>query len=1555
MKVEARSSTLLLNFSVAAAYIAAGSLCFALAVYSDYIAPLWLPAGIGLGVLLVWGARVSPAIWITPPLTFLLASAVLPRLPQAEEAFLVIGIGLVSTAQIFAGRDFLEKSSALPGRLSAPREILSLFAIGGVASAALGGIIVVIGLALMRGLSAEAALQLWGVWTIGHATGVVIVAPAVILMFSRDESISLKRKGGVIASLAALLGVTALAFNIVADREQDHSALLFTQDARVFQQRFEEALHAHTQNLDSVARLHKSSNFVEQREFSQFLEGSFEEYPAMLSIMWVRAPVEEGRVAASQGPALVEYPVAYVEPDEWREGLTGFDLAARAPFAEVLKEAARTGNTTVTPPLPPEIWAGAGPQLPFTIVMVVPAFNTADGVSQQGFVAGHIDIAALIQMAGGSSAERTVSLRDITDRKSPLVLYETNVDEESDASFSWARGFSFAGRVWELSVSSNTHFPMSYDNRWQSWAMLIGGMGLAGAIAIFILVLTGRNDVVESLVREKTQQIGASEERLRLLIRHTPAAVAMFDKNMRFIMASNRWSEDYLLGGQDLPGKSIYDVFPEIVRIPGWLDAHKRAMEGEQISREEDAVDWPGMDRQWIKWEARPWRDDVGEIGGIVIFVEVITARKIAERRAELLRNLSIEAASAETIEKGLEATVHMLCEFLDCKVGHGFLWNAEAQRLQSANAWHINEKDPAHQLYKQVTQELSLTPGSGLPGRVLSQKAPVYIDRAQVSGKGEFPRQGLINAMGMRWGVAFPIFIAGEVEAVIELYSAKRIGADSAVRGLFEMVSLQLGRILERTRFRRALNQSYKLNELIVTKAPYMLIATDLDGTVLTFNEAAEKALGYRASEVIGKHTPQRWLKDSEIEDKARQLSEKTGRRVSTALELFTAATLSAGNNEGEWTFVHKDGHEFPVWLAVNPLRDEDGELSGFLGIIRDMTEAKAQEHALIESEQTFRLAMENASIGMALVAPEGNWLKVNSALCELIGYSPEELLSIDFQSVTHPEDLEKDLGLVRQVLAGEIPSYTMEKRYIRKGGTHIWVLLNVSLVRDGDGEPNYFVAQIQDITERKHIETLKNEFVSTVSHELRTPLTSIRGALSLVSSGAAGALPEKAERLIQIAHKNGDRLIHIINDILDIEKIESGRLEIELKSVPVNPFLEQALEANAAYGDKFDVEFTFEPAEGAPEVRADPDRLMQIMANLLSNAAKFSPKSAGVEVVAEDLGDTVRISVHDHGIGIPDEFRDKIFEKFAQADNSDTRRHEGTGLGLSITRKLVQMMGGEIDFTSVPYQGTTFFFDLPKVEPASLPAKENGPGTILVCTADQDAGEVLTGCLKRAGYGVDLVLTLRQAELKLAQNTYAAITLDLRLPGGNAASLVRDVKRAQGRNDAPIVVVTMGSDTVNGSVEGAALHIAGWLTKPYREEELIEAIREAVRKAARAPARLLHVEDDDDLTRVVRASLEPDIEVVGARTLEEARVQLAGLPFALVVIDIGLPDGSGLDLLQDITDVQSGRSTPVLILSAHDVGHDIRKKVSAALVKSRASEAQIVEAIQTHIRQTS
>ncbi|MCK6512320.1 response regulator [Myxococcota bacterium] len=353
-----------------------------------------------------------------------------------------------------------------------------------------------------------------------------------------------------------------------------------------------------------------------------------------------------------------------------------------------------------------------------------------------------------------------------------------------------------------------------------------------------------------------------------------------------------------------------------------------------------------------------------------------------------------------------------------------------------------------------------------------------------------------------------------------------------------------------------------------------------------------------------------------------------------------------------------------------------------------------KRAESALKESESRLRDLFEHASDMIHVSDEDGRILYANKVCCSILGLVREEVEGGQIEALLHPDEIGNYRAVMARLLEHE-QNERFETRFVRRDGGILEVEGNVSC-RLYDGNKT-LRGIFRDITERKRVEMLKNEFVSIVSHELRTPLTSIMGSLGLMVGGVVGELPSAAVGMLDIAYKNSQRLLRLINDILDIEKIESGKMDFSLKRHALRDLLEQAIESNRAYAQSFGVTLQLDVAAGfCAEVLVDGDRLIQVLTNLLSNAIKFSPKGGVVRVRLLPDQDRALVEVIDQGSGIPLSFQPRVFEKFAQAEASSTRLKGGTGLGLSIARAIIERLHGDIGFRSGAGMGTVFFFRL-------------------------------------------------------------------------------------------------------------------------------------------------------------------------------------------------------------------------------------------------------------------
>ena len=374
------------------------------------------------------------------------------------------------------------------------------------------------------------------------------------------------------------------------------------------------------------------------------------------------------------------------------------------------------------------------------------------------------------------------------------------------------------------------------------------------------------------------------------------------------------------------------------------------------------------------------------------------------------------------------------------------------------------------------------------------------------------------------------------------------------------------------------------------------------------------------------------------------------------------------------------------------------DGEKLFMRLLARWVSASIEREHAaevIKQSESRLRGLFELSPIGIALNDYEtGKFIDFNPAFLSPTGYTLEEFEQLSYWDITPKEYAAQEAVQIENLKSqGRYGPY--EKEYIRKDGSRYPVLLNGMVLEDPNGGKLIW-SIIEDISERKRIERMKIEFISTVSHELRTPLTAISGALGLLKGGVTGSLPEGINKMVEVAFKNSQRLNWLINDLLDMEKLLAGKMTFELREQTLKPLLDLSIETNQSYADQFQVQLKLLDCSPALTVKVDAARFAQIMANLLSNAAKFSPEGGRVEIRAVKDAKRIRVVVRDYGEGIPEAFHKQIFQKFSQADSSDSRQKGGTGLGLAITRELIERMHGEIGFQSTT-AGTEFFFLFP------------------------------------------------------------------------------------------------------------------------------------------------------------------------------------------------------------------------------------------------------------------
>ncbi|HEX5753429.1 MAG TPA: response regulator [Archangium sp.] len=604
-----------------------------------------------------------------------------------------------------------------------------------------------------------------------------------------------------------------------------------------------------------------------------------------------------------------------------------------------------------------------------------------------------------------------------------------------------------------------------------------------------------------------------------------------------------------------------------------------------------------------------------------------------------------------------------------------------------------------------------------------------------------------------------------------------------------------------------------------------------------------------------------------------------------------------------------------------------------------------------LRESEARKAAILESSLDGIISLDEAGRILEFNPAAEQIFRLPRAQALGRDFVSLALAATVKAEQrGMVARALRADAApgrATRLELQGLRADGSTFPAELTLLRVRT-DG-PARFTSYVRDITERREVERLKNEFVSTVSHELRTPLTSIRGSLGLLEGGILGELPAQAQDMVRIARTNTERLIRLINDILDLEKIESGKMELKLQSVETAELLEATFSGVRGMADAARVRLHAE-AEGAGPVRADRDRLIQVLTNLVSNAIKFSPPDSQVVVrAARDARGQVRFSVVDQGPGIPLDQRGRLFGKFQQLDSSDTRTKGGTGLGLAISQAIVEQHGGRIEVHSEPGHGATFTFSLTALRMGSGSSSvvmDESRYTILVVTTDSELSGLLRGLLTHEGYRVLRSPSAEEAEKLIEVGAPDMLVLDAQGPEGSGLELVRKLREEPRTRELPVLMLSGRSAQQEGVVQPL---LVDWMEKPFDEKRFLLSLRHAIRRPGQA--RVLIVDDDVSTRQVLRAQLERlGVACYEAEDGESAVALARTTPPDLIVLDVGLPRLDGFEVV-DILRQGKGRGTPLIVFTGRELSsgdqHQLTLGLTRHLTKARTSEDELLVSV--------
>ncbi|HUA92276.1 MAG TPA: PAS domain S-box protein [Terracidiphilus sp.] len=647
--------------------------------------------------------------------------------------------------------------------------------------------------------------------------------------------------------------------------------------------------------------------------------------------------------------------------------------------------------------------------------------------------------------------------------------------------------------------------------------------------------------------------------------------------------------------------------------------------------------------------------------------------------------------------------------------------------------------------------------------------------------------------------------------------------------------------------------------------------------------------------------------------------------------------------------------------FYSRNRLRETRDALATVETIASSLGQMLARSHERGRAEELYRrqeALLDSVADGICGLDQTGQVSFVNPAAARMLGSEASALAGKPVHELLHgsaPRDraCSEDCPLQRN--SSQPRATAGEDTIFRADGSSFPAEYVLTPIAD-QGRFSGSVLSFRDISQRYALDRLKDEFISTVSHELRTPLTSIRGALGLLSSGILSELNGKAANLLRIALTNSDRLVRLINDILDLERIQSGRAPLAFRTVQLAEIVRQAMDGMQPVADAAGVQLIHDTTQ--VEIAADPDRLLQVLTNLLSNAVKFSPPNSPVSVMLRPGITGVTISVIDQGRGIPADKLEAIFGRFQQVDASDSRQKGGSGLGLAICRTIVLQHSGRIWAERNPVRGSTFRVFLPyqpvPLEPGEPLLDDTRTGTVILAGAGAEARPRIAAQLVRHGYRVIETSTVEQT-LAAATENVQAILLDTALDGMNGWEILPLLRRLDPESRTPVVLLCL--DSSHTPVELPA-GVEGWVAKPLHEDALLGELARVLCGPGEK-ARILIVEDDVDLARVITEVFSREsIEVHQAHSLQEAIDACFAFQPHLMVLDIGLPDGNGFNVVDWLRQNENLRGLPLVVYSGRELSPTERRHLTLGpthfLAKARVQPQQLEALVLTMLRRS-
>jgi PAS domain S-box-containing protein len=783
--------------------------------------------------------------------------------------------------------------------------------------------------------------------------------------------------------------------------------------------------------------------------------------------------------------------------------------------------------------------------------------------------------------------------------------------------------------------------------------------------------------------------------------------------------------------------------------------------------------------------------------------------------------------------------------------------------------------------------------------------------------------------------------------------------------------------------RHAEALLKTGALQTAIFNSANFSSIATDAEGVIQIFNVGAERMLGYAAADVVNKITPADISDPQELIARAKALSVELGTEIRPGFEALVFKASRGIEDIYELTYIRKDGSRFPAVVSVTALRDVQDEIIGYLLIGTDNTARKQIEDERMKLDQRLRdqhfytrSLLESNIDALATTDPRGIITDVNKQMEALTGCTRDELIGAPFKNYfTDPSRAEA--GINRVLNEGKVTNYELTAR--ARDGTLTVVSYNATTFHDRDRRLQGVFAAARDMTELKRIEQalqqknveledasrMKSEFLANMSHELRTPLNAIIGFSEVLSDGLLGDMTDKQRKFIVDIFKSGKHLLSLINDILDLSKVEAGKMLLDLDPVEVSPLLRNSLSIIKGQAAERHVRLDMKAPDRLGFMNADARKVKQIVYNLLSNAVKFTAEGGEVILRADrvsraDVGaltrawpsrtfplvesafsEFLRVSVTDNGIGISPEGLEHLFKPFSQVDSGLARKFEGTGLGLAMVKLLVDLHGGAVAVESAVGQGSCFTVwipirtaqdaDKPKPKTPTPPRGESfgASRTALVVESNYKSAELIRVQLEAEGFTVLHAATAEAAMTIAEREPLAVITLDIMMPGVDGWAFLKRLKAIPATRLVPVVIISILADRTKGFALGAAAVMQSPVSRQELSDCLVDLGLSPI--SGDRSVKVLIVDDDPEAVELIAVRIRGLASTVlhaygGREAIAMAQRELPDL----IVLDLIMPEVNGFEVVDALTKNPATARIPIVVVTASEITEADRTRLN-------------------------